>query len=246
MKSTSRIKKGTIVMLHGNSSSSMVFDPVFESELPYSLMTFDLLGHGESECDGKYGITDLKKQILSYVSTIDDDVLLVGHSLGGHLAIEVAEEIENLKGLLVTGTPPLKKPLNMEEAFLPNPSLGTFFEENPKNENLSETLNIVVCNKSTIPLLKKDFLRADPKVRSVLAAEIDAWSDELTIFSNLSCLKYVIQGDQDPIVNPKYLESINHDIQFELIMMTDCGHYPSIEKPDEFIQHLKSIAEKVF
>lgn len=250
MKSNIRIKKGTkngtIVMLHGNSSSSMVFDPVFEREMPYSLVTFDLLGHGESERDGKYGFSDLKQQILSNLNTIDDDILLVGNSLGGHLAIEVAEELAKLKGLLVFGTPPVKKPINMEEAFLPNPRLSTFFTENPSNEDLDETLNIAVCNKSTIALLKRDFLRADPRVRSVLAAEIGTLSDELAIFSRLTCSKFIINGDHDPTVNPKYLEAIHENIQFELIAMKDCGHYPSIEKPDEFVQHLKRIAEKVF
>ncbi|MFT7233970.1 MAG: pimeloyl-ACP methyl ester carboxylesterase [Cyclobacteriaceae bacterium] len=250
MKSTIRFKKGTkkgtIVMLHGNSSSSMVFDPVFKSELPYSLMAFDLLGHGETQRDGKYGFSDQMEHILSNIATIDDDILLAGNSLGGHLAIEVAEEIKNLKGLLVFGTSPLRKPLNMEEAFLSSPGLSTFFEENPNSEDLDVALNMAVFNKSTISLLKKDFLRADPKVRSVLTAEIGTLSDEVALFSTLSCLKFVIQGDEEPIVNPAYLDVIKQVIHFELIEMKDCGHCPSIEKPDEFVQHLRSIAEKAF
>ncbi len=35
------------------------------------------------------------------------------------------------KGLVIFGTPPIKKPVNIEEAFLPVPELQTYLSENP-------------------------------------------------------------------------------------------------------------------
>lgn len=239
-------KNGTIVLLHGNSSSSKVFESIFNSELPYNLAALDLIGHGESEHTGSYTIADYKKQILSVIGEIEGDILLVGNSLGGHLALEIANEIPKLKGLLIFGTPPVKKPLNMEEAFLPTTALNTFFTENPSLEEIDASLHVAAENKSVIPILKEDFLRTDPKIRSVFALDLGNLSDESEIFVKLPCKKFIIKGDKDPSVNPQYLETINSLTNFELITMKECGHYPSLEKPDEFAQHLQVIASKVF
>ena len=57
-----------------------------------------------------------------------------------------------------------------------------------------------------IPLLKEDFLKSDPKVRSVFATQVGELSDQLAILTNLTCKKYIIAGEQDPTVNPDYLE----------------------------------------
>jgi len=235
-------KSGTIIMLHGSSSSSSVFAPVFESSISYSLVTIDFFGHGESPSNGKYSVSDMKDQILSVIENIDDDILLVGNSLGGHLAIEVAKAIEKLKGLLIFASPPLKKPINAEEAFIAIPEMSTFLTENPSEESIDKALSIAVQNKDVIPLLKEDFLKCDPKVRSVIATEFEEYADELEILTNLSCHKFIIKGEQDPSVNPIYLEQNKTKANYELISLANCGHYPSIEKPKEFIDHLEKIA----
>lgn len=239
-------KKGTIVLLHGNSSSSKVFTPVFESAISHSIVAFDFYGQGDSDHNGKYKLSDMKDQVISVIKSIDDEILLVGHSLGGHLAIEVANDIENLKGLLVFGTPPVKKPLNMEEAFIVSPELNTYFTENPLEHEIDISMTIAVQNKSVIPLLKQDFLRSDPKIRSVIATQFGEFSDELAILTNLACGKFIIAGDRDPSVNFNYLEQTKNEANFELIKIINCGHYPSIEQPDEFIIHLENIANQSF
>ncbi len=239
-------KSGTIIMLHGSSSSSRVFAPVFESSIPYSLIAIDFFGHGESSFNGKYRVSDMKDQILSVVENIDEDILLVGNSLGGHLAIEVAKDIEKLKGLLIFGTPPLKKPINAEEAFMPIPELSTFLTENPSEEDIDKVLSLAVQNKDVISLLKEDFFKCDPKVRSVIAAEFEKYSDELEILTNLPCQKFIIKGEQDPSINPIYLEQNKTIANYELISMANCGHYPSIEQAEEFIEHLQKIAQVSF
>jgi pimeloyl-ACP methyl ester carboxylesterase len=61
------------------------------------------------------------------------DVVLVGWSLGGHVALEAVENIPGCKGVLIYGTPPLAFPPDMAAAFLPNPAMGAAF-----NPQLSE------------------------------------------------------------------------------------------------------------
>jgi len=239
-------KKGTIVLLHGNSSSSKVFTPIIESDIPYSLVTFDFYGHGESPHNNEYKLSDMKDQIMSVIKSIDEDILLAGNSLGGHLAIEVANDIKNLKGLLTFGTPPVKKPLNMEEAFILTPALNTYFTENPVQEEIDNSLATAIQNTSVMPLLKEDFLKTDPKLRSVFATQVGEFSDELAILTNLTCQKFIIAGDQDPTVNLDYLEQHKTEANYQLIKIANCGHYASIEQPKEFLISLEKIANQTF
>ena len=246
MKINKHKNKGTIVLLHGNSSSSNVFTPVIESDIPYNIVAFDFYGHGESEHNGAYKLSCMKDQILSVLENIDDDVLLVGNSLGGHLAIEVANNVKNLKGLLFFGTPPVKKPLNMEEAFILNPAVNIFFTENPTEEEVETSLAVATQNKKVVSLLKEDFFKTDPKARGEIASQADEFSDELAILTNLICQKFIIAGEQDPFINLTYLEQNKTKANYKLIKIANCGHYPSIEQPDEFVNHLKNIANQIF
>ena len=137
--------KGTIVFIHGNSSSSFVFDEVLKCKsIPQTKIAVELPGHGINTNLGHevkdFSIEVYRAKLIDLLSRIDDDVLLVGNSLGGHLVIEVAQEVNRLKGLVIFGTPPLKKPLNLEEAFLPVDALQTFFTENPTDTEIESAI----------------------------------------------------------------------------------------------------------
>ncbi|KAF3044455.1 hypothetical protein E8E12_010820 [Didymella heteroderae] len=113
-----------LLLLHGNSSSSKVFRHMLESPgLPsrYRLITFDLPGHGASsnapnpaKTYTMSGYADLAVHILEHLNI--DSVVVFGWSLGGHIALEMVPKLQRaaergnkmveLKGLVLTGTPP--------------------------------------------------------------------------------------------------------------------------------------------
>ncbi len=96
-----------------------------------SRVAVDLPGHGSSvkgyDNEADFYMHSYCKVLLKLIASIDDDILLVGNSLGGHIAIEIAEDIKRLKGLVIFATPPVKKPLNLEDAFLPIVEFQTLF-----------------------------------------------------------------------------------------------------------------------
>ena len=248
-------QKGTIVFIHGNSSSSYVFKGIMDSKtILQSMMTIDLPGHGKSmegyHREDDFSMASYCEKIASLLNQMDDDILIAGNSLGGHIAIEVSEKIPRLKGLVIFGTPPLKKPLNFEEAFIPMDDLQIYVNEFATESEIESAANMIVFDKKFVKNLVKSYKDTNPKTRKALAKDFteNHWANQFEIFTNLKIPKFIIAGSYDTCIITEYLlETVNkcHGT-CEFIGFKDCGHYPSLEKPDEFIETMKHIANKVF
>jgi len=249
-----RKEKGTVVFIHGLCSSNRIFDNIIESDLISNPKeAISLIGHGENQELKKtesFLVNDYCTQLIAEINLIDDAVFLVGNSLGGHLAIEIANEIPLLKGLMIMGTPPLNHPLNFEEAFLSLPEMQTFLSENPTDKDVDGVYNVALFNKEVKDKFVKDFKKANPKVRSsaVESFEKGLWGNQKEIFLNLDLPKFIVHGQNDPSVNFKYLKELQKTSRdnCELVVIENCGHYPSIESPKEFIEILSNALKKVF
>ncbi len=241
-----------IVFIHGNSSSLRAIEPVTRLwENDAKIISFDLPGHGKEKWTGDYSWGTIKKFLTDKINKIKGDKLLLGNSVGGHYAIEIAPEIESLKGLVVFGAPPLKLPLNLEEAYAPNPYSGTFFKEFPESDELNNTLNGAIFNDDARNIIREDFLATDPKYRSTFLNDLTNSNDvlnEAEIFSSLKCSKYIISGKLDPTVNLDYLKQLQQETvsPFKLMEIGGCGHYPTLEKPEMFAKILGEICAEVF
>jgi pimeloyl-ACP methyl ester carboxylesterase len=245
-----------IVFLHGNSSSSKVFRSAIDADLPYNMLAFDLPGHGLSEFSeniSDYSFDNYKAVSLAQIKQLKGDVILVGNSLGGHIVIEIAEKVPNLKGIIIMGTAPVKSPLNLEEAITPNEALPVFMTENPSEENIIKAMEIGTYQKKTSQpslnkLLVDDFQQTDGKIRTAIALDLsnDRLGNEYEILQQLHCPKIIIQGRQEPTVKALYLDEVATKSKANLVYLEACGHYPSIEQPEKFIQLIKDFSKACF
>ncbi|MDN3594661.1 alpha/beta fold hydrolase [Zunongwangia endophytica] len=248
-------ERGTIVCIHGNSSSAKVYDDLLASkDISQTKMAIDLLGHGNNQPDNvdfnEYSFSAQRQFLLENIKEIDDEILLIGNSMGGHLAIEISTEIPQLKGLVIMGTPPLKKTVNVEEAFIPVVALNTFLTENPNEDEIRETLDKVILNKSKIELVTHDFKNTNPLVRKAIAIDLmeNRLFNQYLIFTELNLPKYIISGDADLSVNREYLERVKNacNESCKIIDIQNCGHYPSLDQPLKFIDIIKKVATEIF
>lgn len=247
-------KEGAIIFLHGNSSSSLVFEHILNSnKIQHTKIAVDLPGHGESKLEYNhhkdYSINFYSKKLIEYINSLKNDILLVGNSLGGHLALEIANQVKNLKGLVIFGTPPVKKPLNLEEAFLPIAALQTFFTENPTEQEIINAAEVALANTKDSKVIIDDFKNTIPRVRKCIAEDIldNNLANEHEIYENLDVHKFIIAGDNDPSVNLAYQKRLNKiSKKSNLIVFDNCGHYPSLEQPEEFLKTIDAISKKVF
>lgn len=102
-----------VLFIHGNSGCKEVFHQQFEGSLANTcrMIAFDLPGHGASDDasapEDVYRMATMAPIIRKLLEALDArDSVLVGWSLGGHLAIEMAASYPEHRGMVITGTPP--------------------------------------------------------------------------------------------------------------------------------------------
>ncbi len=100
--------KDTIIFIHGAlvNSESMKF--LSEKFNDYNCITFDLPGHGKSEGTPKMSIADYTESVYNFIdilkakNEITNNITLVGWSMGGSIALELAEKgLKDLKNIVL-------------------------------------------------------------------------------------------------------------------------------------------------
>ncbi|UHA74760.1 alpha/beta fold hydrolase [Paenibacillus sp. 481] len=83
-----------VILLHGYCGSSQYWSKVAPSlSAHYRVITPDLRGHGKSDApNGAYTIEQMADDVLGLADKLGlDQFVLLGHSLGGYIALSVAE-----------------------------------------------------------------------------------------------------------------------------------------------------------
>lgn len=99
----------TLVMLHGWGMSSVVFGSLMQSLAPsFRILAPDLRGHGRSDPGPGYNLTDLAADLEDWLGTVNaEEIYLLGWSLGGLVALELAERLDpRVKKLILVSTTP--------------------------------------------------------------------------------------------------------------------------------------------
>lgn len=104
--------KASVVLLHGIAEHHLRYQRLIKNlnNNDYNVIAFDLRGHGKS--GGKRGyiknvnyfINDLKEVINYTYRNYDNDVFIIGHSLGALIANLYAIDYDNVKGIVVSGS----------------------------------------------------------------------------------------------------------------------------------------------
>src|SRR5215831_11469918 len=106
--------KTPVLLIHGNSSCRDVFHYQLEAPFAasYRMIAFDLPGHGQSsdapDPQRSYtrpGLADAAIELLDKLGVAE--AIVFGWSLGGHIGIEMIPRFPGMRGLMITGAPPV-------------------------------------------------------------------------------------------------------------------------------------------
>lgn len=161
--------KGTaVVLLHGfleNQSMWDAFVPEFSKK--YRVITIDLLGHGQTDCLGYVHSMEDQADMVHHVlhELKIRKAILVGHSMGGYVALAFAELYpDNMKGLVLLNSTSRadsdERKINRDRAIVAvkqnytafvRMSIANLFSENNR-ERLAEQIEKVKIEALKTPL----------------------------------------------------------------------------------------------
>ncbi|MEL0645621.1 alpha/beta hydrolase [Olleya sp. Ti.3.14] len=238
----------TVTLLHGFlENSTMWKDTVTVLEKTHQVITIDLLGHGKTECLGYvHTMEDFANAINVVLTHLNiTSTTLIGHSLGGYVALAFAEiKPELIKGLCLMNSTPFAD--SQERILLRNRAIKV------AKSNYENLVSMSISNlffednrlrfEKEIEHIKTEALKTPLQSYVATQEGMKIRIDRTAILENLNCKKLIIAGKNDPILSKSdvlHLEQLNGIT----ITILDGGHMSHIENKEEFLQEIVRFSE---
>ncbi|MFF0544755.1 alpha/beta fold hydrolase [Nocardia thailandica] len=254
-----------VLLIHGIADNSGTWDPVFDALAEhYTVIAPDLLGHGESaKPRADYAVAAYACGMRDLLGVLGiDQVTLVGHSLGGGVAMQFAYQFPERVQRLV-----LVCPAGMGRGVHPAFRLSTLPGAGPALIAVT-SLPVRTAIRWATPLLRRlggaglgpdlDYVLglygrlADSTARNAFLRTIRAAADprgqSITSLDRgyLSAFlpTLVVGGTRDAVI-PSYHAQVAHRALdgSELEIFDGAGHFPHHYEPDRFVKLVRSFVD---
>lgn len=248
-----------ILLIHGIGDNSSTWAPV-QARLAerFTVIAPDLLGHGESEKPrgGDYSVAAYANRMRDLLHVLDiDRVTVIGHSLGGGVAMQFAYQFPQLvERLILVGTGGVTKDVNLLLRFASLPlggealaalrlpmvlpalqlagrAAGLVFGSTRVGHDLPDMLRVLAA------LPEPDALLAFTRT---LRAVVD-WHGQMISMLNRCYLTesvpvQIIWGNHDSVVPVSHAQVAHEAMPGSWLEIFDgAGHFPFHDDPDRFI-----------
>lgn len=251
--------KTPILFLHGFCASHLTWDYIIDSfdKERYTLILVDLLGHGNSSIheNSDYSLTSQTKIIFELIDFLKlGDFIIVGHSYGGSVALLLTilyeKELTLRKLILIdAGAYPDEIPFFIRH--LKNPLISFFASKGspliPKSTAGFAVLkslyfNKKLVNKNRVSKYSKFFSPEQFKAIIKAAKKIipDDFDSIVKQYSKIEIPVLIIWGKNDSVISSASGKKLNSSLSnSKLKIVTNCGHIPQEEKPEETFQLIR-------
>ncbi len=235
--------KPALVFIHGwCCDQSYWSDQVEAFESDHRVVTLDLAGHGQSDDNRKqWSIQAFGTDVSAVVRTLDlKDVILIGHSMGGPVALEAAARLDDrVLGIIGVDT------YQNVEASYSHKQQNAFLSE--MNSDYSQTIRSFVASMFTpssdsalVTTVVEDMASCPARV-GIAAMKANFEYDPLATLKELDVPVYAINSDKWPTS----VDANDRHMSFTLKLMPGYGHFIMLEAPKEFNQLLRESIEEI-
>lgn len=250
--------KNHIIFIHGNSQSLELWDTLINEEALnyFTLVTFDLPGHGHSfrskrpEID--YTLRGMAEHILDFISKYQQtDYIIVANSIATNLIGEIAKPLFNCKGLFLIGASVIGSGIAVTDILQPNPNLGSLFSDTPEESELNLLIDDMAYTISDDlkQKCKELFLSTDPLFRTTLNNSIMAqdWSNEIYNLQKMNLPIAIVYGKNDKINQVNYLNKATlKKWKDEILFIDNAGHLIQLDQPKILAEMIREFADFCF
>ncbi|MGY3404141.1 pimeloyl-ACP methyl ester carboxylesterase [Bradyrhizobium sp. GM5.1] len=248
-----------VLLIHGNSSCKEVFSAQISALAGsgLSIVVPDLPGHGGSDNStspwSTYSFPGYAETLRSLMGALSYRAFhIIGWSLGGHIGVEMWARYQEVKSLIVCGTPPIR--LNIDgvgEGFNWTPTTALAgrkrFGSDDTRRYVSAMMGRSLPNHHH---LSRMAARTDGNARLWMVKNGLAGRgvDEAYAVSEIDRPIAVIQGASDPFIRIDYLRRLRFaNLWTGAPVFIDAGHAAHWEAPSAFnplmIEFLKHVSE---
>ncbi|MDQ4005920.1 MAG: alpha/beta fold hydrolase [Actinomycetota bacterium] len=240
-----------VVLLHGLAATKLSYLPLLPALAKrYRVIVPDLPGHGEStKRRGSYTPAAFARTVLALMDQLSvDQAAVIGNSMGGRIALEVAAEAPDrvaalalldpaaaglpfplyarLLGLLPTGVGAVPVPWRKRLVVAGIRQLFAHPDRLPRNAYLAgadEFIRIYRTGKARVALLAA--------MRGLIADDPDAFWERAAA---TDARTLILWGQKDRLVPVRLGRQLARRMpDAELVVLPDVGHVPQFEVPEE-------------
>lgn len=230
-----------VLYVHGNTGSKRWFSRVMDVA-GYRTIAPDMPNFADSEASGTYDMEEYARVMRSFLKELEiDEYVLVGHSLGGAVAMAMAVQDPNpIKRLILVDSSPVEGLVTPKEHY---PAIEAY----KTNRDLLKTGLAAVTPTLTdgefLDQLVDDASRMDP---GAFTGHPDALAtaDYRERAKGVSVPTTVIVGDKDILIKDIDGQHAADAFGGTLIVLDGVGHSPMVENPTLFKETLLRVLEE--
>lgn len=243
-----------IVILHGLFGSARNWQGIARSLAEtHRVITPDLRNHGHSFHKESMSYTDMADDVIKLCQHLNiNDAILIGHSMGGKVAMSIAlTHPEQFSAFVIVDIAPFDYEHNFHTLV---ETMLKIDLDNIKNRAAAEAeLKKTTKDMGTIQFVLQNLVREEGQFRWRVnlqtiyhsLSSITAFPDKL---KTLSCRmpSLFLGGSESDYIKSNHNESIyQHFPAAEITMIEGSGHWLHAEKPKEFLHEVKTFINLV-
>ena len=238
-----------IIILHGLFGSARNWQGIArEISKSHRVITPDLRNHGQSSHFKQMSYLDMADDVINLIEYLKlEDIILMGHSMGGKVAMTSALlHPDRFTALINVDIAPVQYTHNFTKLLTAMTQLpiDQIKSRNTAEKKLAESIK----DKATIQLMVQNMERTENGFKwriniESICSHIDqilGFPEKLSQAQNRSPSLFIGGAESD------YLRPIHNERIFQLFpaaeikMIEDAGHWLHVEKPKEFIYEINS------